>query len=172
MRTFVLAGGIAGLCAAAGPSVLAVLAGLGSLAAMPAHAAVDVDGDLLLGVWSAQRTRFVANVPVCVHTDEPSAPGAYRIAATGASGPGGYAMSTSVGDRITYRVLWYDEGDAGRHEELQSGELSRRSYAFTQRSDCLAGASPTLEARARNRDVSQAPPGIYSDTLTLTIAPI
>ena len=150
--------------------VLAVLAAF--LPATPSPAAVDVDDDLMLGVWSPQRGRFVAAVPACVSRDPDEPAGAYRITAAGGATDGGFAMVNDVGDEIPYRVRWFAEGDSGRRETLRAGTPSKRTYAYRTSADCAAGDVSGLEARARERDVDRAPPGVYRDVLVLTVSPL
>lgn len=139
---------------------------------LPVPAAVEIDGDLLLGIWSQQRTRFVANVPACVYTEDGAAGGAYRITVSGGASGTRFAMANDVGDTIPYRLRWYGSRGTSRREELSPGVPSRRAYAFRERAACLDGNVPELEAQARTRDVSRAPPGVYRDTLLLTVSPI
>ena len=135
-------------------------------------AAVEVDGDLLLGVWSQQRTRFIANVPACVYTDDGASAGGYRVSVSGGVAADRFAMSNGVGDTIPFRVRWYGSRSLSPREELSPGALSRRVYRFGDRARCAAGDGPGLEAQARTRDVARAAPGVYRDTLTVLISPI
>ena len=139
------------------------------------EAEVGIDGDLFLGVWSPQRTRFVASVPVCVSRSPDEVQGAYRLTVSSATGnvPGeDFVLLNGVGDAVPYRVRWFADGPDGPAERLRPGVASRRSYPYRTPTECLEGRAASLEARVRARDVARAPAGVYDDTLVLTVSPI
>lgn len=139
-------------------------------------ASVRIDEDLFLGVWSPQLTRWQKTIPVCISQSADATGGAttYRVTVSSVNGPtnNGFALLNSIGDPVAYRVRWFRSGSKGQGEALQPGVPSRRSYAYASDPACLGDDPPGLEAIVQRRTIDRAPPGIYADTLLVTIAPL
>jgi len=130
----------------------------------------SIEDDLFLGVWSPFRTRWVAEVPVCVWSGDGAAQ--YQVAASGLASPDQFALTNDVDDQVSYAVIWRPGARGGRRERLNPGVLSTGTYPFSLTEQCTDGPSARLKVRVNRRAINRAPTGIYNDTILLTIVPL
>lgn len=149
------------------PSVLlcAMLLWVTALAA----ASVSVSGDLFFGTWSPTRNQWVALAPVCVWNEDG---GVYRVRVSGAATGAEFALLDPAGYRIDYQLNWLRSGSRGEREQLDPGTASNRVYQFSTEPNCIDSERPHLQARINDRSLDLAPPGIYRDTLYITVEPL
>lgn len=103
---------------------------------------------------------------VCIFS---SSGGRYQVTATSANGRGGEFRLAGDAGYIAYGVVWQVSGGfvdlrSGRDSPIQSG-ASRTSPT------CDGGTTANLKLTLDPATYSAALPGIYADTLTITVAP-
>ncbi len=130
-------------------------------------AGVSVSGDLFLGVWSPQQSQWESRVPVCVSEDADDAP--YRVVATG-DHASVFALANELGDQVGYRVFWHTGNNYNRRERLRPSSPSRWSY--TDSGNCDVQPTAYIRVRLEKRDIDQAIPAIYQDTLVVMLSPL
>lgn len=126
--------------------------------------------DLFLGVWSPFTAKWETSIPVCVWTE--TADSLYKVTVTGQQPGTQYFVTNDVGDKATYRVFWYFGQNLKQKERLRSGVLSRRNFPFSDNRLCTNGPSARITVRLNKKQISEAPPGIYNDTLLLMFSPL
>ena len=148
-------------------SVLTLSAVLCSTASAGGIAILD---DLFAGVWSPFRTRWQAEAAVCLWDE--SGQGSYHVTASGASAGDTFRLTAGTGDSVRYRVFWQrrDIPGQGLREELSPGVLSSRPVPGSLAPLCGGEANARVRVEIDRRDIDRASPGIYADTLTLTLS--
>lgn len=139
--------------------------------ALTAVAGIHASGDLFVGVWNPSQTRWEATTSVCVW-NEAGDGGAYRVRVDGSNDNDSYALADSSGSMIDYRLRWVRSGPRGQRERLEPGKSSRGVYTFADEPGCHADTAPSLSVRINDRALDRALPGIYTDTLFVTIEPL
>jgi hypothetical protein len=140
------------------------------LVALTTSAEIRIDGDLFVGVWTPSRNRWEASTSVCVVNRD--AGGSYRIRVSGTNDGTRFVLKESSGNTINYRLLWRRSGTRGQRERLTPGVASRRVYTYADETGCQRSQAPSLSVRINDRALDRALPGIYTDTLLITIEPI
>jgi len=130
----------------------------------------SIKDDLFVGVWSPFRTKWEADVPVCVWSEDGNA--LYQVSASGSATSADFHLSNDVSDLIQYRVYWHSGRTFKKRERLQVNIPSRKNYTFSDSAQCTDGPSARIRVRLNQRAVNEAPPGIYNDRLLLTISPL
>ena len=128
---------------------------------------ISVDDDLFIGVWSPFGKRWEAEAGVCVWGE-----GVFRVIASSVELGNVFALSDSGGGEVPYRVFWRRRDAPGRGQELDPGVPSRRSISGDARFDCAGAVNARIRVKVERRDIDRAPPGIYDDTLMLTLSPL
>ena len=148
-------------------SVLTLSAMLCSSASAGGIAILD---DLFAGVWSPFGTRWQAEAPVCLWDE--SGQGSYHVTASGGSAGDAFRLDAGSGDGVRYRVFWQrrDVPGRGHREELFPGVLSSRPVQGSLAPLCGGEANARVRVEIDRRDIDRASPGIYADTLTLTLS--
>ena len=150
-------------------SLLALLCAAVLVCAAGAFANVSISDDLFVGVWTPTRSRWEATTPVCIWNEEG---GAYRIRVTGVGDGSDFALSDPGGFSIDYVLRWLRSGTQGERERLRPGSASSRLYEFSVSDGCFDEEPPHLYVFINDRQLDNAPPGIYTDTLFVTIEPL
>ncbi len=132
-----------------------------------AAAGVTIDGDLFLGVWSPMQSRWESRVPVCVSGDSDQAP--YRVLAAGAHSEN-FAMANELGDQVRYNVFWHTGKNYQQREALKTSVASRKVYV--EQGGCQIQPSGYIRVRLNKRDIDNAIPAIYQDTLVVMLSPL
>ncbi len=104
---------------------------------------------------------------LCVYRNQ--AAGAYTIEGTG-DGAGNAFEIASAGDVLPYQVE-YDDG-TGFVTLTAGAPPANHINADTTAPDCGGGTTADLRVTVLATDMVSAPPGTYTGTLTLTVAPI
>ena len=146
--------------------VAAVLIGI-ALAGSVTAGGISILDDLDVGVWSPFGTRWEAESAVCVTGD-----GAFRVTAASLDRPDRFVLDNGVGDEVPYQVFWRNRDAPGRGEGLSPGSPSRKAVSGDARTGCGGGANARIRIRVDRRAIDRAPPGIYGDTLLLTLSPL
>ena len=87
-------------------------------------------------------------------------------------GEGGFSLENEAGGGVAYR-LFLHRGNAngqGPREELRAGRPSRHTITGDGTFRCGGGSNARVRVRIGRRDIERAPPGIYRDTLLLTLS--
>lgn len=145
---------------------LVALLGL-SLCSSTLGGGISVGDDLFIGVWSPFGKRWEAEASVCIWGED-----VFRVIASSVELGNVFALSDSGGARVPYRVFWRRRDAPGRGQELDPGVPSRRSIAGDARFECAGGVNARIRVKVERRDIDRAPPGIYDDTLMLTLSPL
>ena len=132
---------------------------------------IEVGDDLFLGTWSPFGSRWEAVAPVCVWSDEQER-GPFRITATGLASASAFTMRDGAGYPLPYDVSWQRTGGGGRVQTLTPGVPLRFAVPGEKSVGCTAGPTGNVRVRVSRGDIERAPPGIYRDTLLLTISPL
>ena len=128
---------------------------------------VSIDGSLFLGAWSPYATRYTVRRGVCAWSDAPGR--TYRVIADTLETPGRFELVGDVGDLVRYTVRWRDRDAGNRWETLGAGLPSGAAYRFADAPGCPGGATE-IQVRLSSADADGAPGGLYSSTLTVTLA--
>ena len=139
----------------------------------PTHASNNtaITDDFDLGTWSPFMARLQKSVPVCIwNADEPVS--TFNVTVNSRASGNQLHMSNNIGDVIIYRVHWLSGNRFRRPERLSAGVPSRRSYTSTDAIRCGNGPTGMLRITVNAAQLSNAPAGIYTDTLQLTVSPL
>lgn len=127
---------------------------------------VSVGGDLFLGVWSPLQSRWESRVPVCVATDASQSP--YRIVAFGQN-PSQFALSNELDDHVRYTVIWHTGKNYTRADRLASLVPSK---AYGDAGNCQSRPTGYIRVQLNKRDIDNAIPAVYQDTLLVMLSPL
>jgi len=128
---------------------------------------VSVEGDLFLGVWSPQQSRWESTVPVCITGD--SSQSLFRVVASG-DNANVFALSNDLEDQVRYKVFWHTGKNYKRREALAPATPSRKAYAGS--GQCRKQPTGYLRVRLNRKDIENAIPAIYQDNLVLMLSPL
>ena len=135
-----------------------------------AHAEALITDSFDLGTWSPFSARIQKSVPVCIwNASDQISP--FTLTVNSASGTR-LRVTNEIDDFIPYRVHWLSGNGFNRRERLLPGLPSTRSYASQDTSRCASGPTGMLRLTINIRRLSDAPAGIYTDTLQLTVSPL
>lgn len=95
---------------------------------------------------------------------------AYRITASG-NGTGGAFTLASGANTIPYTVEWDDVSGATTGTQLTSGTALTGQTTSAITTNCGGGTNATVIVRVSSTDLSGAPVGAYTGTLTLVVTP-
>ncbi len=167
---------VGGLAAAAVAAAFAIL--LTGSPAAPATA--EADRDVQIRKLDAVRISGLSDFifPVSMETPAPltdqvcvfsTASGRYQITATSANASGRDFRLAGDGGIIVYHVAWRGTGG---YEELDSGRASDTMGGGSRTSpSCGGGTNASIRVSLDPATYAAALPGIYADTLTITVAP-
>ena len=135
-----------------------------------AYAETLITDDFNLGIWSPFTARVQKSVPVCIWNEsDKSSP----FTVTVSSGSGARLRITNeIDDFVPYRVHWLSGRSFNQTERLYPGIPSFRSYTSVDTTRCANGPTGLLRLTVNVRRLSDAPAGIYSDRLQLTVSPL
>lgn len=106
---------------------------------------------------------------VCIYSTED---GRYQVTATSGNASGTQFRLRSGTGSIAYTVRWFDGSGGGTAYDLMSGRASQvLSGADRRNPDCGGGTNARLRIALDPASYEAVPPGTYSDTLTLMVAP-
>ena len=128
---------------------------------------VSVEGDLFLGVWSPMQSRWESRVPVCVSGEASQSP--YRIVAFGQN-PSQFALTNELDDPVRYKVFWHSGKNYKRRDRLTPSVPSRRAYGDT--GNCHSRPTGYIRVDLNKRDIDNAIPAVYQDTLVIMLSPL
>ena len=144
---------------------------------VPAHqlayagSGTAITDDFDLGTWSPFMARIQKSIPVCIwNSDEPLT--TFNLTVSGGAGGDQLSLSSNIGDTIAYRVHWLSGNRFRQPERLTAGLPSRRSYTSDDTTRCGNGPTGMLRITINAAQLNDAPAGIYSDTLQLTVSPL
>ena len=111
-------------------------------------------------------TDISAPQTVCVYRNST---GDYNITATGDGGTGTEFKIADTGVEIDYAVSWND--GSGASAMTSNTALTGQQNADTSDPNCGGGDTATLTIGVLASDMVAVPTGVYTGTLTLTVAP-
>ena len=130
-----------------------------------------ITDDFDLGIWSPFMSRVQKSIPVCIwNSDEVFT--TFNVTITSGAGGNSLRMSNDIGDVIDYRVHWLSGNRFRQPERLTAGLPSRRTYTSNATARCSNGPTAMLRITVNVPQLNEAPPGIYTDTLQLTVSPL
>lgn len=110
------------------------------------------------------------NDNVCVYTNKAS--GTYRVTASG-SGAGGAFSVASGADTLAYGVFFNDVSGTTGEQALTSGSaLTGQSGANTTSQTCGGSDNANIHVRFLETNLTAAPAGSYTGTLTIVVEPV
>lgn len=127
--------------------------------------------DFDFGTWTPFSSRWQKSVPVCVW-DETNPGTSFRIEATGFASRRNFRLSNDIDVQIPYRVHWSAGPSFRRNENLRPGTRSSGIFTSQDTSRCASGPTGLLRVTINSNRLQSAEPGIYSDTIVLTISPL
>ena len=121
--------------------------------------------DIVLAPWTEGDIAPRGTATACIYTST----GTYQVSASSSNGAGGNFRLSSGTSFINYRVRWND-GVNGL-TRLSNGTPAGGFVGDSTSLNC-GGANPaTIQVNITNAEISAAPIGTYSDTLTIMITP-
>jgi len=142
-----------------------VLLGFGVCGSVLAGGISIVD-DLFIGVWSPFGTRWEAEAGVCIQGDE-----SFRVYASSIGG-NAFALRDGGLSEVPYQVFWHPDDEPGDGERLEPDAPSRSAIVGASVVDCGGGSNARIRVRIGRLAIERAAPGIYGDTLLLTLSPL
>ena len=140
---------------------------LSALAVRGVAGGLTIADDLFVGVWSPFGSRWEAESGICVTGD-----GAFRVTATSVERGDRFALGNGAGDEVPYVLFFRHRDRPGRGASLSPGIPSKKAVSGHPTADCAGGANARVRVRIDRRAIDDAPPGIYADTLLLTLSPL
>ena len=138
-----------------------------AISAQGAAGGLTIIDELFVGIWSPFGSRWEASSSVCISGDGP-----FRVIATSAEREERFALDNGAGDEVPYQTFWRHRDRPGRGQALQPGIPSRKASSGHPAADCGGGANARVTVRVDRRAIDNAPPGVYDDTLLLTLSPL
>ncbi len=120
--------------------------------------------DMVMTPWTAGSPAPVDSSPACVYTST----GNYQVTMTSANGAGGAYRLADGANFVNYGVQWND-GAAGFAGTTNGNTLVGRSGSTIV--GCGGTTPATVQVNISIGNITAAPVGNYSDTLTVLIAP-
>lgn len=130
---------------------------------------VAVTEDFDFGIWSPFSERWQKSVPVCVW-DSSGADLLFTVQATGLASNQQFGLQNSMGNLIPYRLHWLDESNSRLRSSLSPNQPSTNIYRGDDLSRCESGPTGILQMTLDTKALTEAMPGIYTDTIVLTIS--
>ena len=140
---------------------------LSALAVQGLAGGLTIVDDLFVGVWSPFGSRWEAESSVCVTGD-----GSFRVVATSVERGDRFALGNGAGDEVPYALFFRHRDRPGRGASLSPGVPSKKAVSGHPVTGCAGGANARVRVRVDRRAIDDAPPGIYADTLLLTLSPL
>lgn len=132
---------------------------------------VVVTEDFDFGVWSPFLSRWQKSVPVCIW-DADGSQSLFRVEATGLVSNRLFRLQNDIGERVAYRLHWGGSSNTSQREKLSPNIPTNRVYQSSDTHRCATGPSGMLRLTINPKALANAPPGLYSDTIILTITPL
>ncbi|MEM9604284.1 MAG: hypothetical protein AAGA11_15560 [Pseudomonadota bacterium] len=120
--------------------------------------------------WTAGGGDQNADGQACVY----SSTGSYSIQATSTNGTGVFEMTDGSNNALAYTLSWIDDQSGAAAVPLNSGQVNTTTMAGSSSTSCadLSGVNARFAVSITEAALDAVPAGSYSDTLTLTVAPI
>ena len=133
---------------------LVQISGLSDIALTPIDTSVDASG----------------STTACIYSNS-STPGGYTINATSGNGGAGSFITVNGGNNLAYTATW-DDGSGGGPTALTSGTtLIGQTNADQTSTNCSGGSNATFAINFTAANMQAVPQGVYTDTVTLVVAP-
>jgi|GEM_PF-1934919 len=130
-------------------------------------AEIMIRDDLDVGVWSPFGTRWEAESTVCI-----SGVGVYGVTASSLDRGDRFVLGDDAGNEVAYNVFWRQQNIPGTGIPLLPGIASGTATIGDIRPDCGGEANAGVRIRVDDVGIDQAPAGLYSDSLVLTLVPL
>lgn len=164
-----VAAGVTPVLAATDGTVGATSTGSVSISAtIPNLARITALNDIALGTWSGTGALAGSDNAICVW----SSTGGYSLTATG-SGAGGAFTLASGGNTVAYAVEWAQTGGASSGTAVTTGSALTGQTTNATSTSCASGPASTagVFVSVPEANLSAAPAGTYTGTLTLLVTP-
>ena len=130
---------------------------------------LNVDSELNLGTWSPFVSQWQSVSTVCAWSDSSND---YNVTASSLAAGSDFELINDIGDSVAFSVYWRSSENSVVWENLLFGVLSNDSYAYASAAQCIGGPTAEVRIEIDKADIDAAMPGIYSDTLLLTLTPL
>ncbi len=130
---------------------------------------VAVTEDFDFGTWSPFLERWEKRVSVCVW-DSSGEDLLFTVQATGIVSNQQFGLQNNVGGVISYSLHWLDGSNGRARTRLSPNLPSNRVFRSDDSSRCESGPTGMLQLTLDAKELAQSTPGIYTDTIVLTIS--
>lgn len=131
---------------------------------------LSVDSELDLGTWSPFVSQWQSESTVCAWSD--SSNDFYNVTASSLAAGSDFELTNDIGDSVAFSVYWRSSENSPVWENLLFGVLSSDTYAFASAAQCIGGPTAEVRVEIDKAEIDAALPGVYSDTLLLTVSPL
>lgn len=129
---------------------------------------MSVERALSLGSWSPFASQWEALSTVCAWSADPHE--YYHITASSLAMVGQFALTSDTDEVVSYKVFWRSHQRIVEWEQLKFETPSVVVYKYASSSQCIRGPRAELRIELDKADIDAAMPGLYSDTLLLTLS--
>lgn len=141
------------------------------IAGTPLHAdELNINNALHMGSWSPFASQWDSVSRVCASSDGSSE--FYHVTASSLSASADFELINEIGDSVAYSVYWRNDVASAPWQQLIFDVSSTLPYAYADSAQCIGGPSAEIRVEVDKAEIDAAMPGVYSDTLLLTLSPL